>query len=284
MHMGLQFVLIHGAWHHGGHWKEVIRELELAGHKAYAPTLLGNEPGAERINYSLKDRIQHLRDDIVKKNLTDFVLVAHSAGGPYAQELVQLEPHRVRQVVFVSAFILKDGENIRMFCLDNRLGIPQHERVDRSPENFLFPSKLPLEWWHKAFAHTVDPEMRKALHATLVSQGGQAFSECHDLKAFYQLKTPMTYIHITNDFLPGLPGMKFGEGWHPGFSSRLGTNFRVVKVDGDHEVMLTAPASLAQTLIVASTEWQQPHPVIKNPKIVDELEPQDIFVNNVIGP
>lgn len=170
MHMGLQFVLIHGAWHHGGHWKEVIRELELAGHKAYAPTLLGNEPGAERINYSLKDRIQHLRDDIVKKNLTDFVLVAHSAGGPYAQELVQLEPHRVRQVVFVSAFILKDGENIRMFCLDNRLGIPQHERVDRSPENFLFPSKLPLEWWHKAFAHTVDPEMRKALHATLVSQ------------------------------------------------------------------------------------------------------------------
>lgn len=94
----------------------------------------------------------------------------------------------------------------------------------------------------------------------------------------------MTYIHITNDFLPGLPGMKFGEGWHPGFSSRLGTNFRVVKVDGDHEVMLTAPASLAQTLIVASTEWQQPHPVIKNPKIVDELEPQDIFVNNVIGP
>jgi len=31
------FVLVHGAWHEGSAWNEVIKQLEAKGHQAFAP-------------------------------------------------------------------------------------------------------------------------------------------------------------------------------------------------------------------------------------------------------
>ena len=41
--------------------------------------------------------------------------------------------------------------------------------------------------------------------------------------------------------------------FHPGMSSRLGT-FKLVRMDGGHEVMLSRPAELAEKLIEAASD------------------------------
>jgi hypothetical protein len=42
--MGKTFVLIHGSWHGGWAWQEVVRHLLGRGHSAEAPTLPGHGP------------------------------------------------------------------------------------------------------------------------------------------------------------------------------------------------------------------------------------------------
>lgn len=60
----LTFVLVHGGWHDGSCWDEVVGYLEMAGHKAYAPTIAGNGKVADR-------RVNH---NICTASIVDFIL------------------------------------------------------------------------------------------------------------------------------------------------------------------------------------------------------------------
>jgi len=68
-----------------------------------------------------------------------------------------------------------------------------------------------------------------------------------DLTRFYSLAIPKSVIHCRQDkALP--PGF-----FHPRMSSRLG-KFKLVEMDGGHEVMFTRPAELADKLIEANSD------------------------------
>ena len=68
-----------------------------------------------------------------------------------------------------------------------------------------------------------------------------------DLKAFYSLNIPKSFIYCRQDMT-----LPLGS-WHPQMSSRLGA-FKLVEMDGSHEVMFTRPAEVAEKLIEASSE------------------------------
>jgi hypothetical protein len=60
---------------------------------------------------------------------------------------------------------------------------------------------------------------------------------------------PVTFLAFTQDLaVPPGPGF-----WHPGMSGRL-NGATVAQVDGDHEILLTAPGLLADALHQAATE------------------------------
>jgi hypothetical protein len=65
------------------------------------------------------------------------------------------------------------------------------------------------------------------------------------LKRFDSLSIPRSYIYCRHD--RALPPGHF----HPGMSSRLG-EFKLLEMDGSHEVMFTRPEELADRLIEAS--------------------------------
>src|SRR5215211_2758933 len=77
------FVLVHGAWHGGWCWKEVVRLLRGAGHEVFAPTLTGL---GERVHLLAPeiDLTTHI-DDVLGlleyEDLTNVVLVGHSYAG-----------------------------------------------------------------------------------------------------------------------------------------------------------------------------------------------------------
>jgi len=69
-----------------------------------------------------------------------------------------------------------------------------------------------------------------------------------DLKQFYSLPIPKSYLYCTEDNVP--QGEQWG--WHPRMSNRLGL-FRLVQMPGS-EVMFSNPIGLAEKIIVAGRD------------------------------
>ena len=74
-------------------------------------------------------------------------------------------------------------------------------------------------------------------------------SERLELRRFWRLRTPRSYLNCTEDVaFPHHAG-----GWHPGQSSRLGV-FRLVQTPGSHESLYTRPRELADALVRAGRD------------------------------
>src|SRR5689334_10099515 len=107
--MALTFVLIHGSWHDGSAWYAVKRCLQTRGHTVYAPAVAGHGKGSRR-DIGHDEAARSVVDFIVNYDIADCVLVGHSGGGITISKVVEAIPYRVRRLVYLSGFVLRDGE------------------------------------------------------------------------------------------------------------------------------------------------------------------------------
>jgi pimeloyl-ACP methyl ester carboxylesterase len=238
------FVLVHGAWHDGSAWKAVIQNLEAKGHQAFAPTVAGHGKGVNK-NVNHAQCTQSIVDYIVSKDLTDIILLGHSFGGTVIAKVAEAIPDRIRRLIFFAAFVLNDGESL----IDNLP--PNHQaffdRLAKESDDNTMP--MPFESWREAFLNDADLELARSSYAQLSPEPYQPFIDKLDLKQFYSLSIPKSYLYCTED--TALPQGEWG--WHPKMSSRLGL-FRFVQMPGSHEVMFSNPVGLAEKIIVAGRD------------------------------
>ncbi|MGL5834807.1 MAG: alpha/beta fold hydrolase [Waterburya sp.] len=238
------FVLVHGAWHDGFAWEPVIKHLEAQGHQAFAPTIAGNGKDVNK-NVNHAQCTQSVVDYIVDKNLTNIVLLGHSFGGTIIAKVAEAISDRIKRLIFFDAFILNDGESIKD-------SIPPHlqqlmERLAKeSDDNTMM---MPFDLWREVFINDADLELAKSSYAQLSSQPYQPFIDKLDLKQFYSLPIPKSYLYCSEDIV--LPQGEWG--WHPRMSNRLGL-FRFIQMPGSHEVMFSNPSGLAEKIIAAGRE------------------------------
>ena len=238
------FVLVHGSWHDGAAWEPTILELAGCGHKAYAPTIAGHGKGADkRVNHA--DCTKSIVDYIVGKDLSGFVLVGHSFGGTVISKVAEAVPERIKRIVFLNGFVLQDGNSLN----DE---IPPHFRAlfeklaAGSADNTVM---IPFPIWREAFINDADLQLAKWTHSQLSLEPYQPLVDKLDLKKFYSLPTPKSYINCTEDI--ALPPGEWG--WHPRMSNRLGL-YRLVQMPGSHEVIYTNPKGLAAKIIEAGRD------------------------------
>jgi pimeloyl-ACP methyl ester carboxylesterase len=236
----MTFVLVHGAWHDGSCWAEVVEHLERSGHRAFAPTVAGNGKVADR-RVSHSSSTASIVDFIVKNDIRDFVLVGHSYGGTIIAKVAEAIPERIQRLVFWSAFVLLDGQ-----CLFDET--PQNvaaseEGARYSGDDTYLP---PFELVRDVFFNSVSREDALRFYAHWSPQPMQPFRDRLNLKAFFDLSIPKSYLVCSEDIRVPMPE----RSWHPRFSNRLG-RFRFVSMPGDHEAMFTDPILLAQKLIEA---------------------------------
>src|SRR5262245_17546895 len=110
--MSKLFVLIHGSWHGGWVWQAVVRQLALKGHRAYAPTLPGHQPGDDRLGVTHQHYVDAVAANIHKRKLDNIVLVGHSFGGSVISRVAQCLPAKIARLIFIDAFVLADGESV----------------------------------------------------------------------------------------------------------------------------------------------------------------------------
>jgi pimeloyl-ACP methyl ester carboxylesterase len=241
--MNEPFVLIHGSWHGGWAWQAVIRQLAMRGWRAYAPTLPGHGPDAERTGITHRGCVDSVVAFIRQRDLRDVILVGHSFGGSVIQKVAEALPERIQRLIFLDAFVLEDGQCI-FDNLPHDMVVAFNQMAAASADNTML---LPWEIWRDRFIQDAPEAVARAIWELLSPEPNQVNLERLALKCFYALETKRSYVVCRQDL--SLPPGTF----HPGMSARLGT-FDLVEVDGSHEVMFTRPAELADKLIAASAK------------------------------
>lgn len=106
------FVLVHGSFHGAWCWFKLVPELEALGHRAVTldlPALGEDKTPIADVTYEMNvDRVA----EIIDKETDPVVLVGHSLGGATITGTAERIPDRIKLLVYMTAFIPRDGENI----------------------------------------------------------------------------------------------------------------------------------------------------------------------------
>jgi pimeloyl-ACP methyl ester carboxylesterase len=121
------FILVHGSWHGAWCWYKLVPRLEKLGHAVIAPDLpaLGRDrTPVKRVSLAMwREHVCGIVDSVPG----EVVLVGHSRGGIVLNEVAEHRPDRIRSLVYLCAFLLRDGE-----CLFDLAGSDESSLVPRN--------------------------------------------------------------------------------------------------------------------------------------------------------
>ncbi|SDT03909.1 alpha/beta hydrolase fold [Paenibacillaceae bacterium GAS479] len=242
----LTFVLVRGAWANAGYLREIAAALQREGHDVHLPEYPGYGTNSNP-SITHAEITEAVAGYILSWDLQDVVLVGHSFGGSIIQTTAQLVPDRIKRLVFMNAFVLLDGESVA----DQLPPIIYEAFNELRQESGDDTIMLPYDLYRDIFVNLASGPLARHLHSLLGPEPAAPLFESLDLKLFYTLRIPRSYLYLTTDgFLP--EGEDYG--WHPHMSGRLGI-FRLIKVEGDHmSTVKTNPALIAHKLIEASRD------------------------------
>jgi pimeloyl-ACP methyl ester carboxylesterase len=231
--MAETFVLVHGGGVGGWSWAAVVRQLERLGHRALAVDLPGrgeNRPDRETI--TLATHVDFVTAYIEERGLEGVILVAHSMGGLVITGVAQRIPKRIKRLIFISAFVMLDGEN------------PMHLlRAPQETESEPTWKKPPsgVDFMRARSLQDASRDLQDFVIAALVQEQLKVMDEPVPMKEFYRLDLPTSVIVLEDDL--AIDPMRF----HPFFTRRL-RNPTIRSIKSGHAVMFTKPVQCAQAL------------------------------------
>lgn len=241
----LTFVLVHGAWADASFWDETAAELRKLGHTVYTPEYAGHGEDTQT-NVTHEQITKSVVDFINKKDLHDIVLLAHSFGGSVIQKVAEQVPDRIKRLVFLDAFVPLDGQSVA-----DQFPAPMLQAFEQlraaSGNNTIM---LPFSLFRSNFVNTASLAEAQALYKKVKPEpAGPSFQKL-DLKKFYSLDIPKSYLYLTED--TALPQGPYG--FHPTQSSHLG-QFRYIEGTGDHMTNFhTQPKMIAEKIVMAGRD------------------------------
>lgn len=107
----MRIVLVHGAWGQAAHWGEIPNLLAGAGHEVVTVDLpsAGGSP-SDPVLPGLDEYAAAVADALPQGERS--VLVGHSMGGMVISATAERCPERVSQLIYVAAFLPKDGNSL----------------------------------------------------------------------------------------------------------------------------------------------------------------------------
>jgi pimeloyl-ACP methyl ester carboxylesterase len=141
------FVLVHPAWFGGWCWSKLARQLRAHGHQVHTPTLtgLGERAHLAGPGVGLATHVEDVASLLHFEDLDGVVLVGTSSAGAVVTAVADRVPERIRQVVYLDAFVPADGQSlVDMIPPDRR---PAMEAlVEREGGGWLLPRFGAAPW------------------------------------------------------------------------------------------------------------------------------------------
>lgn len=104
------YVLVHGSWHGAWCWEKIIPLLEQQGHTVFAPDLPGHGQDKTPLKQITLQSYIDCIHVVLQKAKEPVILVGHSMAGITISQVAENWPEAVRELIYVAAFIPKDGE------------------------------------------------------------------------------------------------------------------------------------------------------------------------------
>ena len=221
-------VVAHGAWSAGWAWKKMRPLLRARGHEVFTPTYtgLGERAHLAAPSINLDTHIRDTLNVLDYEDLSGVVLVGHSYGGMVATGVADRARERVRQLIYVDAFVPEDGKALHDYVPAERREAARRDAIDgwRIQPPVPPPDTLPedIAW--------IEPRR--------MTQPMQTFDQALRLRGG-PLTLPRSYIYCTRNtqgpFRPFYERAK-KEGWP------------TYEIDASHSPNVTAPELLAETV------------------------------------
>lgn len=153
------------------------------------------------------------------ENLHDVILVEHSYGGMVISGVAEQVPDRVKQLIYLDAFVPNDGESIKSMVGQGFEGMEKLAKDGFIPYPFGPTKPMP---------------------PTDVPQPLKSFTESLKISNPLVLKIPTAYILMTKD---GKGGFE-----QNGASRARARNWKILMLEGGHYAMRDQPAELVKKL------------------------------------
>jgi pimeloyl-ACP methyl ester carboxylesterase len=140
------YILLHGAWEESRMWDDVSPILQQNGHTVTAIDLPGHgtnkQPNSLVTTASYKQAVV----DLITPLEHQVILVGHSMNGALISQVAEQIPEKIERLIYVTAFLLKDGGSVL-------------EAMQSDPDGGALPEVVFSE--NQAYATLPEPALRR---------------------------------------------------------------------------------------------------------------------------
>lgn len=231
------FVLVHGAWHGGWCWSRVAERLRALGHRVYTPTQTGVGERSHLLatNITLQTFVDDIASVIRWEDLSNVTLVGHSFGGLSITGVADIMPERLRNLVYLDAFIL--GHGVSTFdtlpaAMIDRMRAVAHDAPTPAPS---VPAPKPTS------LGLGNPDDIAFVAGRLTPQPLSVYETALTLNNPVGNNLPCTYVHCTE---PSFAGVESSREW-----VKANTNWAWAELKTGHDAMVSDPDAVTSLLL-----------------------------------
>jgi pimeloyl-ACP methyl ester carboxylesterase len=231
------YVLVHGAWHGAWCWFKTAPLLQILGHKVITPDLPAHGiDKAATASVTLKAYAERVID-VLDACPEPVILVGHSMGGVVITEAAQTRPGKISKLVYVTAFLLEDGETLLDVATQDPLALVMPNLVMSADQS---SATLKDEVLNEAFYGDCSPSDIALARSLLVPQAGAPFATPVHTTADAWGSVERFYIECLQDRAISIDSQR----------SMIKKNgvVRVHSMDTSHSPFLSAPQELVDHL------------------------------------
>ena len=105
------YLFVHGSWHGGWCWDKITSLLKSQGHTAISPDLPSHGNDKTPIQEVTLELYTDCVCNVLDSQTEPVILVGHSMGGLIISQVAEYRPEKIRKLVYLTAFMLKNGES-----------------------------------------------------------------------------------------------------------------------------------------------------------------------------
>jgi pimeloyl-ACP methyl ester carboxylesterase len=232
------FLLVHGAWHGGWCWRDVVRALAAAGHRAHAVTLTGVGERKHLMSpaITLETFIADVVDAMEAEEMARPVLAVHSFAGMIGTAIADRMPKRLAHLVYVDAVVPQPGES----WSSTHVPATREARIAaaEASRDYSFPPP-------DASVYGLTGEQHAWVQRRQVPHPGHTYTAELQFDPVRVASVARTFVDCTNPPLATIDVSR-KRVRDPAF---WGAPWRVVELATGHDPMVSAPGELARVLL-----------------------------------